>query len=306
MGIEITGIGIYRPGIKFIADSIIKMGAKAARRCLRSAKIRSGELEMIVFSGVYRENHIGEPSIASLIQGKIGANNLFSMNSNSLPEIKSTFSFDLNSGGCGFLSAVEIINGFVGNGMINHALVVAGDAVPFRDLSRNYNFIPAAVAVILTNSLENKGFTHLRTYHYPEYENDLISVSRLEYYEQAGSERNILTINKSDSYLNHCHESTLSSVSGFLREVNLNMSDIDLVVCSQGPTGIIEQLKKEDQFGLKLIELPQNHGREWHTAGIGFALNSAMEDGKFHKSKNILFVAIGSGITNVIGLYKNY
>jgi len=67
-------------------------------------------------------------------------------------------------------------------------------------------------------------------------------------------------------------------------------------------------------FGNKLkdwLKLPdESFGKvyqegEIHTAGIGYSLSRSLTRIKFHQAKNILFIAVGSGIQVSLAWYKN-
>ncbi len=98
-------------------------GASAVKGCLEQAQAGMKELGLLINTGVYRDRHIHEPAIASLIQGDLmksfGA------------ELAETFSFDLHSGGGGVVMALSILNGFVESGKTDFGAVVAGDSEPF-------------------------------------------------------------------------------------------------------------------------------------------------------------------------------
>ena len=62
---------------------------------------------MLINAGIYREDNMGEPALAALIQEDIGANR-------GQPPIggHGTFSFDLINGTCGVINAIQLRVGF--------------------------------------------------------------------------------------------------------------------------------------------------------------------------------------------------
>ncbi len=68
---------------------------------------------MLINAGIYREDNMGEPALAALIQEDIGANL-------GQPPIggHGTFSFDLINGTCGVISAIQLQSGFLRSGVI--------------------------------------------------------------------------------------------------------------------------------------------------------------------------------------------
>ena len=63
----LTGHGLRKPTARRLADA-------AARACLAHAGREPGDVDMLINAGIYREDNMGEPALAALIQEDIGAN----------------------------------------------------------------------------------------------------------------------------------------------------------------------------------------------------------------------------------------
>ncbi|MDD5169423.1 MAG: 3-oxoacyl-[acyl-carrier-protein] synthase III C-terminal domain-containing protein, partial [Syntrophales bacterium] len=87
-------------------------------------------------------------------------------------------------------------------------------------------------------------------------------------------------------------------------EQRLTPGDIDLLLPSQSPRGFVPELKQRTGLGNKIVDVTERYGNV-HTAGVGMALHQAVADGRFEKSGNIVFLAIGAGITTALALYRN-
>ena len=90
MGTKIRMVDFKKPLFAGRKEKVLTLATKASNQCIKNAGIHPNELGAIVFTGIYREEHIVEPAMASLIQKKIGANPL-------LNKTQGTFSFDLNN-----------------------------------------------------------------------------------------------------------------------------------------------------------------------------------------------------------------
>src|SRR5579864_7241559 len=92
----VTSRGLRKPSARRLADA-------AARACLARAGKQPGDVDMLINAGVYREDNMGEPALAALIQEDIGANP-------GQPPVggRGTFSFDLMNGTCGVISAIQL------------------------------------------------------------------------------------------------------------------------------------------------------------------------------------------------------
>lgn len=302
MGTQIKMVSAARPGFGFPYVNSIRLSARAARQCLNAAGIDASDLSLLINTGVYRHKNTGEPAIAALIQERIATNNSIR---NETVNPGRTFSFDINNGGCGFLTGIEILHGAISNGDMTCGMVVTGDSEPFLGLSEDYNINSAAAAVILTKSDNLKGFIMFRTYTFPEYSEELLSCS---FYEKSGlfrKGRNILNIIQKESFLDVCVDCSLNSFFNFLDESGISLNEIDLIIPSQSPLGYPGMLKKRVGVNGNFIELERTGKMVFHTAGPAFALKRVWDDKRFRNSKNIVFITIGSGINVSLALYRN-
>lgn len=293
MGTKINMVAVAIPWFRFSSRGSIFLSAKAAIQCVREAVINPDDIGLLINTGIYRYKNTGEPAIAAVIQKKIGANS------------KTTFSFDLNNGGCGWLTGIQLIDGMLQSGEILYGMVVTGDSEPFRGLSKKFNFEPAAAAIILSKSEGFSGFSLFRTYSFPQFAEELISNTNYGQLQWKLGKRNILSVRQKETYTNRCIDCTLESMTEFLSEAGLPLNETDLIITSQSPEGFVSGMKERTGMNDKFIEIAKTGNREIHTAGPVFALKKAWDDHRFIKSKNILFVTVGAGINVAFALYRN-
>lgn len=293
MGSKIDAVGLSTPG--FFRRGSIDMEIRAAKDCLKSAQLDPNMLGVLVNTGIYRDRHIGEPAIATFIQRAIGANEVFTGD-------RSTFSFDLTNGGCGMLTGVMVVDGFLQSGTIDHGMVVTADTDPVPGESQGYNYTPAAAAVLLSRGEDGVGFLHFKTETEARFIDDLRG--RLEWMQHKRKMKNVLVMSQAEGFAGACAQFALGNLDAFLKETSLKMKDIDLIIPSQSPPGFLGELKKKKGMEEKLIDLTDKLANV-HTAGIGFALERAMSSGRFAAAKNCLFLTVGSGITVSLALYRN-
>lgn len=302
MGAQIKMVSVARPRIAFHHVNSIRLSARAASQCLNDAQIDPCTIGLLVNTGIYRYKNTGEPSIAALIQKRIASCN---HTNNDPVKSGSTFSFDINNGGCGLLTGIEIIHSAIINEEINYGMVVTGDSEPFHGLSENFNIHSAAAAIILAKSENSKGFSMFRTYKFPDYSEEFVSCT---FYNDTGwlrKGKNILNIKQKESYLDHCVNCSVKSLFNFLDESAMTLSEIDLIIPSQSPLGFTGMLKKRLDLNGNFIEMERTGEMIYHTAGPAFALKKVWDDKRFRSSENIIFLTIGSGINVSLALYKN-
>src|SRR6266540_3726000 len=119
-----------------------KLADDAIRTSVARAGVTTNDIDLLLNAGLYRERILGEPALAALIQTDVGAN----------PEDPhdgrhGTFSFDVANGTCGPLTALQIADGFLRAGTVQHALIVASDADPGRGLAPRFPFAASGAAV---------------------------------------------------------------------------------------------------------------------------------------------------------------
>jgi 3-oxoacyl-[acyl-carrier-protein] synthase III len=306
MGTIINMVSVSKPFSRFFSGGSIELSAKAAKKCVRDAGIDPCDIGLLINTGIYRYKNFAEPAIAAMIQKRIGANSIKNQKEyNNINQRKSTFSFDLNNGGCGWLTGIQIADGFLQRGEIKYGMVITGDSDPFNGLSENFKFESAAAAIILSGIDGPVGFSSFRSYSYPEHNKEFISKTYYGFLKGKRGKRNILSVRQQETYLNLCIDLTLESLNNFLDETGLRLNEIDLIITSQSPEGFISGLNRNIAFNGSFIEINRSGNKEFHTAGPAFALKKAWDDNHFRTSGNILFLTVGSGISVSFALYKN-
>jgi len=236
-------------------------------------------LGLLINTCVYRDRHIHEPAIASLIQGDL-------MKSFGT-ELAGTFSFDLHSGGGGVVMALSILNGFVESGKTDHGAVVAGDAAPFDG---------SAGALMLSKGGSEDGFRIFSQDTYTQYSSEYMSYSTY-----SGNALQVFN-NQESEYMNHCLQCVKKSMDKFLSESAVVVDEIDLIIPSQSPAGFASALA--NLYGhARVVVINKEHN--CYTAGMIMAMEQAQSTGLFRKSRKVLFINVGPGITVDLALYLN-
>ena len=260
-------------------SSYLRSGTLAVKGCLEQAQPGIQGLGLLISTGVYRDRHIHEPAIASLIQGDL-------MKSFGV-ELAGTFSFDLHSGGGGVVMALSILNGFVESGKAELGAVVAGDADPFDG---------SAGAVMVSKGASEEGFRIFSQDTYTQYASEYRS------YSNYSGNALQLVHKQSPEYLEYCLRCIKKSVDRFLSESALAADEIDLIIPSQHPAGFASSLA--DFYGhARVVVLNEEHN--CYSAGLIKALVQTQSNGLFRKFRKVLFINVGPGITVDLAFYLN-
>jgi len=294
MGTRIEAVSTARPRW-FLRRHALGLEDAAARACLERGGRAAQDIDLLINVGVYRENNTVEPALASLIQEDIGANP-------GAPHVDGhgTFSFDVNNGGAGALSAAYLIDGFVSAGTAHVGLVVAGDADPCPRTSREFPFLPAGGAILLGHTDDEEGFHRFEFRTFPALSK--VFEACVEWEPERGC--NGVHVREDPALREACVESAKETTIGFLDAVRLKAGEVDVLVTSQYPSGFVERLARE--IGVRADRIPavQPDLQRAHTAGPIAALESAVGSGSFARARNVLFVAAAPGLTVAVALYK--
>ena len=152
MGTRIEAVATAHAGRGPFRQGALKLADAAARACLARAHLEAGDIDLLINAGLYREDNLTEPALAALIQEDIGANPGHPPREGA----HGTFSFDVANGGCGVLTALELLDGFVRSGTIQTGLVVASDSEP--DDSESFPFPAVGGAVLVRPTRGGEGF----------------------------------------------------------------------------------------------------------------------------------------------------
>ena len=290
----LTSHGLRRPTARGLADA-------AVQACLEHAGKTPGDVDMLINAGVYREDNMGEPALAALIQQDIGANPAQRLARG--PNGHGTFSFDLINGTCGVISAIQVESGLLRSGVIRVGAIVTSDVDPDLKDRRVIPFRPAGAAMLLGWDDRIAGFTDFRTETFPEY--DDLFVSGLVWREQhRNSGRSQMVIEERPGYRARLVDCAGEAARRFLGRTGLEVSDIDLLVPAPAWPDFVDPLRRRLGVPGDRIAYVAEDLAEAYTAGPIAALQAAVRSGRLSEARNVVLLAAGAGITVSLALYR--
>jgi 3-oxoacyl-[acyl-carrier-protein] synthase-3 len=276
----------------------------AVRNCFALAGCEAADVDMLINVGMYREDSMGEPALAALIQQDIGASQ------GRRPAGQTgTFSFDLLNGACGALTAIQIESGLLESGVIKLGAVVASDVQPDVKSPGAAFLRPAGGALLLRWQEGPAGFTDFGTETFPEYQDLFTSglVWRRRHgipvpYQGTGRNEMVLTVTPGyHARLADCAE---EATRRFLRQLGLGIEDIDLLVPAPADPDFVDRLRARLHMpGDRLAYTPEDLAGAYTTGPIA-ALQAAVKSGRLHEAGSTLLLAAGPGATIVLALYR--
>jgi 3-oxoacyl-[acyl-carrier-protein] synthase-3 len=273
----------------------------AAKTCLQRAHHHAGELDLLINAGLYKDRNTAEPALASIIQEDIGAN------PGGHPQIghHGTFAFDVLNGGCGVLTAAQLVDAFVGHGGARFGLIVAADVDPSPRTSRHFPFSPAGGAVLIAHADDDAGFQRFELQTFPEHA--ALFETHVRWDPDAGfvrRGRNVIEVYEAPAFASTCIERAAEVTRELLSSAGLAITDIDLLIASQYPHGFGTQVAR--RLGIPADRVPRVRPElaSAHTAGPIAALEASIETKRFARARHTLFVTAGAGLTIGAALYR--
>ena len=297
----------------------------AARNCFALAGRQPGDIDMLINVGMYREDSMGEPALAALIQQDIGASpgrrpagrggvgghaGLGGRSGHGGRGVAaSTFSFDLLNGACGAINAIQIESGLLKSGAIRLGAVVSSDVQPdVKDPDAAF-LRPAGGALLLRWRDGDAGFTDFGSETFPEYQ-DLFT-SGLVWHRRngvpvprQGAGRNEMVVTMRPGYHARLADCAQEAALRFLRRVGLGVADIDLLVPAPADPDFVDRLRARLHIpGDRVAYTPEDLAGAYTTGPLA-ARQAARKSGRLDEARTTLLLAAGPGATIALALYR--
>ena len=261
------------------------LAVEAARRALADAGRTAGEVDLIIVATT--TPHMTFPSVASIVQRKIGA--------------PTCIAFDLQAVCSGFVYALSVADGFVARGLAKCALVIGAEEMTrlmdWTDRTTCVLFGDGAGAVVLEpregqGTAEDQGMLGfaLRA---DGTKTDLLyvdggpaSTGTVGHLRMAGNQ-----------VFRHAVVNIAEGITAACEAAGIQVSDVDWFVPHQANQRIIKGVG--DRLGLdedKVISTVAMHANT-SAASIPLALDAAIQDGRIKKGDIVLLEAMGGGLT---------
>jgi 3-oxoacyl-[acyl-carrier-protein] synthase-3 len=261
-----------------------KLADRAIRGALDHARIEPGDVDLLLNAGLYHDGNLGEPALAALIQDDVHIN----------PDDPhagghGSFSFDIANGACGVLTAMQIADGFLRAGTIEHALIVASDADPGRRMADHFPYAATGAAVVCTWAEREKGFAGFCWEHDPDQAELFKSRVGFE------GHRNRLRIEQEPDFGATASQWAAKAGCSAIATAGLRAADIDLVVANPLTEEFLAGLSVHLGLARDLFVSPDDPDPV-HTAALLVGLAAAATQGRLAAAKHVLLISAGAGL----------
>jgi len=293
----LTSHGLRKLSARHLADA-------AVRTCLAHAGREPGDVDMLINAGIYRDDNMGEPALAALIQEDIGANL-------GQPPIggHGTFSFDLANGTCGVINAIQLEAGLLRSGVIRLGAIVTSDVDPNLKDPGSAPFQPAGGALLLGWDDNISGFTDFGMETFSEYED--LFVSGLVWQRRRGlrvppraTGQSQMVIDSKPGYQARLVDCAEHATRRFLDRLGMGIGEIDLLVPASSSPDFLDPLRLRLGIPGDRVAYTAEDLAGAYTTGPIAALQAAIKSGRLGDARNTLLLAAGAGITVALALYR--
>ncbi len=258
------------------------LALEASRSLFNSYDYNIEDVEMIVLATTTPD--LTFPATATSLQAKLGA--------------KKAFAFDVQAVCSGFVYALNIADNFIKTGQVKNALVVGAETlsriVDWQDRNSCVLFGDGAGAILLeaNNSNDQRGIISCNLNSDGNL-NDILKTNGGVSYNQTTGFIEML----GKEVFRHAVEKMTSSILTALKNANLAISDINLLIPHQANIRILDGVAKKLNLSPEQVIITVDKHANTSAASIPLALDYAWKKGKIKDNDIVVFEALGGGLT---------
>jgi 3-oxoacyl-[acyl-carrier-protein] synthase III len=290
--VRIESVGIVPAGSE--VRGTVALAKAAAEECLARSKYDRSDIELLLFAGVYRDEFICEPAIASMLAGALQMND-----SPEAAAKKKTFACDVFNGALGQLNACHLAMQMIRAGTVRRALVAASE-VENNARARPDHLLglkETGSALILDGEGDGRtGLSEVLFRYAPERAGDL------KCHLTSIDGKVCLQAEKSADLHEHLLECITPAVDELLKREGVDRSAIKAVFAPQigdSLTALAARLEIDRQRFVDVTE----EGKDPFTSALPCALRAALDSGMVKPGDIGLIIGAGSGLQVGCALY---
>jgi len=281
---RIESLGVSLPRRSWPAWSSLKHAVVAGNNCLAHSHYHRTDVRALINCGVYRDGHVCEPAIAAYIAHGLDLNIEF--------QGRRTTAFDLLNGGCGMLSAIQVVDALLRSGEVQVGMVVASEIDSDARPDPSYPYPPSGAAVLLDcTPRAGVGFGAFA------FDTDAQQTDRYRSTVSLRVKRGRLTLQR-DPALDELYLAGLSrAVPAALARAGLQPDQIDVVIPPQISKHFLAGLPSAIGIAAERIVDLTDQLPDTLTTSTLVALQHELGSARCMPGKRGLLLACGSGVT---------
>jgi len=294
-GVHIESFGVLPADHDPAEKNTVAMAVAAAKQCLERSRYHRNEIDLIIFTGIYRSDFLSEPAIAAIIAGELGIN----ADVNPLAAQK-TFGFDIINSSVGCLNACDIACQAIAAKKYKRVMVVGSEIecnVEVRPQELRGVQETASAIILAESPSANKGFGRITFKYFTEYIDAFQCQSLL-----AGGKPYLKMqkdANLEELYLKCVVEAVNEFMQSQLPDAPRPTVILPPQLSSAFTSRLVRELAMTDQ---RVIDIATSD-KEWFTSSIGFALEAAKAQGLMEDGDVGLILDVSPGIQVACAIY---
>jgi amino acid adenylation domain-containing protein len=273
--------------------SSIELVRKVGESCLQQSARPREEIDLVLYTGVYRSEFLAEPSMASIAAGELAINH-----DDRQLGARRTLAFDVLNGGGGTLTACFLASQMIEANEFSRALVIASEVQPCRELwpPSHRGRAEAASALVLEVSGDEAGFTAFGYRAFPEHLEAASSATGVQ--ENAAAIFHHRSADLEDREV----ECATQAVRELLTREALTPEELSLFVPPQRPGSLGFRLA--ELLGIapaKVVDIAAE--QDYFTSSLAFAFQKLRQEGRLAAGARVLLVEVAAGLQVWCALY---
>jgi amino acid adenylation domain-containing protein len=287
-GVRITQVSTASPDSS-TPHTAVDLAARAAAACLDASLVRSEDIGLLIYAGIYRDEFICEPALAALVAAELNLDD-----ASVAPSDSQTLAFDVANGALGFLNGCYTATAMLCSGRASHALIVASEVNPVGGIGADnlpgIQQMGSAAVLSYDDKTSGRGFGRFLFTHHSE----LLS-ARTSYAERVRGGMTLRT--RQDNCINdHLLTEIPNAVEQLLELEGLTLDDIDMVLPPQISAVFVEGLRDRLKIPADRIAQVKAAGLDYFTSSIPATLEWAHARELVRPGDTGLIIAVGTGV----------
>ncbi|MFT5127933.1 MAG: 3-oxoacyl-[acyl-carrier-protein] synthase III, partial [Rhodothermales bacterium] len=290
--IRIESVGTIPEGTVVAADAIELVSA-AAENCFACSIHKREEIDLLIHSGVHRNDFICEPAIAAMIAGRLGVNG-----KETAADGPKTFAYDVFNGAIGFLNACYNAIAMIRSRKFHNVMVVASEVENNANSNKELLGVKeTGSAIILDESTDNVGFGSFIFRYFTDY----IDSFRSQIGQEEGT--SYLKFIRNPEIENQYLGCIADAVRDLLAREGLTFEQIKAIFPPQISSEFISHLSDRLKVVKSKFVDVALEGADLFTSSLPYTLKSAQEKQLVSHGDIGLIINVGSGIQVGCAIY---
>jgi 3-oxoacyl-[acyl-carrier-protein] synthase III len=292
--VQIASVGLL-PRSSTTPRHAVSMLTAAARSSLAASPYVLHDIDLVINTGVYRDEFLCEPAVAALVAGR-----LLEQEAARPPGSPGMLAFDLTNGALGSLAACYVASHMIGSGQARTALVMAAEIEVNGGLGpeRSLGLEETGSALILDGSADDgPGFGNFL------FESFTNHLCRFAAHSAVSDGRTSLSFARCPEFDDACLECCAAVAERLLRDEGLDRRDLAVVLPPFPSDAFVRRLAARLGLPSDRMARPPAGAKDLYTSSLAYGLEQVRRNRRARRGDIGLIIGAGSGIQVGCAIY---